>query len=107
MVSGRVRDRGLSQRFEEALLSVWVHGDEQQQREILGQLSDVGMVRQQDFEQFVSDHRERRWKGPWVDFQLKHAAQKPKKPVPKKVTSGEAVSRWIRKVEEDREHTQH
>ena len=81
--------------------------DEQQQREIVGRLEDAGMVRLQDYEQFVSQHRERRWKGPWIDFELKHPVKKPKKRPAKKETSEEAVSRWIRKVEEDREHTQH
>jgi len=97
----------ISQKFDEALLSVWVHGDEQQQRAIVGRLEDAGMVRLQDFEQFVSQHRERRWKGPWIDFELKRPFKKPKKHPAKKETSEEAVSRWIKKVEEDREHTQH
>ena len=97
----------ISQKFDEALLSVWVHGDEQQQRAILGRLEDAGMVRLQDYEQFVTQHRERRWKGPWIDFELKHALKKPKKHPTKKETSEEAVSRWIKKVEEDRERSQH
>jgi hypothetical protein len=96
----------ISQRFEEALLSVWVHGNEQQQREILDRFEDAGMVRLQDYEQFVTEHRERRWKGPWFDFQLTPPAKKPKKHPHRQQTSGEAVSRWIKKVEEDREHTQ-
>ncbi len=84
-----------------------MHGNEQQQREILGQFEDAGMVRLQDYEQFVTEHRERRWKGPWFDFELTHPAKKPKKHPHKQETSEEAVSRWIKKVEEDREHTQH
>jgi hypothetical protein len=97
----------ISQKFDEALLSVWVHGNEQRQREILGQLADAGMVSLQDYEQFLTQRRERRWKGPWIDFQLKHPIKKPKKRPAKTETSGEAVSRWIKKVEEDREHSQH
>jgi hypothetical protein len=97
----------ISQKFDDALLSVWVHGDEQRQREIVGRLEDAGMVRLQDYEQFIAQHRERRWKGPWIDFKLKHPVKKPKKRSVKKETSEEAVSRWIKKVEEDREHPQH
>jgi hypothetical protein len=97
----------ISQKFDDALLSVWVHGDEQQQRAIVGRLEDAGMVRLQDYEQFLSQQRERRWKGPWIDFELKHVVKKPKKRSAKKETSEEAVSRWIKKVEEDRERTQH
>ena len=54
-----------------------------------------------------TQHRERRWKGPWIDFELKHPVKKPKKRPAKKESSEEAVSRWIKKVEEDREHPQH
>jgi len=97
----------ISQRFEEALLSVWVHGSEQEQREIIGQLQDSGMVRLQDYEQFVSQHRERRWKGPWFDFELKPPAKKPKKRVHKEESQEEAVTRWIKKVEQDRDRSQH
>ncbi|NLX57057.1 MAG: hypothetical protein GXY58_18265 [Planctomycetaceae bacterium] len=97
----------ISQKFDTALLSVWVHGDEQQQRAILGRLEGAGMVQLQDYEQYVARRRERRWKGPWIDFELKRALKKPKKHPTKKVTSQEAVSRWIKKVEEDRERSQH
>ncbi len=97
----------ISQRFDEALLSVWVHGNERQQREILGRFQDVGMVRLQDYEQFVTTSRQRRWKGPWIDFELKPPTKKAKKKPRKRETQQEAVSRWIRKVEEDREQSQH
>ncbi|MHB8862514.1 MAG: hypothetical protein ACYC6N_08925, partial [Pirellulaceae bacterium] len=48
----------ISQRFDEALLNVWVHGSEDQQREIVGHLEGSGMIRLEDYEQFVSKHRE-------------------------------------------------
>ena len=89
---GRGRSRRTAQvardqpRFDEALLSVWVHGDEQQQRAILGQLADAGMVRLQDYEEFVSQHRERRWKGPWIDFELKHLVEETQEASGKKQT---------------------
>jgi hypothetical protein len=97
----------ISQRFDEALLNVWVHGNEDQQRAIVGQLEGAGMVRLQDYEQFVSKHHERRWKGPWLDFELAHPAKKFKKRSHAQVSSDESVSRWIKRVEEDREHPQH
>ena len=53
----------ISQQFDEALLSVWVHGNEGTARNP-GPTGDAGMVRLQDYEQFVDQHRERRWKGP-------------------------------------------
>jgi len=37
------------------------------------------MVRLQDYEQFVAESRQKRWKGPWFDFELKHPVKKPKK----------------------------
>ena len=97
----------ISQKFDEALLNVWVHGNEDQQREILGHLGDAGMVRLQDYEHFVTKHREQRWKGPWLDFELTPPTKKPKKRPHKQVSKEEEVSRWIKRVEEDREHSQH
>ena len=35
----------ISQQFEESLLKVWVHGDEEQQQKILGHLEGVGLIR--------------------------------------------------------------
>lgn len=99
----------ISQRSDNNPLSVWVHGTEAQQRAILGRLAESGVVLRDDYEQFAATHRERRWKGPWLDFPIKPtvAAKKPAKKRPAKVFSPqEAVSRWIKKVEEDREHPQ-
>ena len=97
----------ISQRFDEALLNVWVHGDDEQQREILVHLEQAGMVRVRDFEQFVANHPEQKWRAPWLDFEPLRRAKKPKRHHRKHVSSEEAVSDWIRRVEEDREHTHH
>ncbi len=95
----------ISQQSNDNPLSVWVHGTEAQQRAILGRLAEAGVVLRDDYERFATKHRERRWKGPWLDFPLKPTSKKPaKKAASKAVSSQEAVSRWIKKVEEDREH---
>lgn len=94
----------VSQQSDDNLLSVWVHGNESQQRSILKRLAEAGVVLRDDYERFATQHRERRWKGPWIDFPIKPVAKKPKKPAHKVVSPQEAVSRWIKKVEEDREH---
>jgi hypothetical protein len=96
----------VSQRFDESLLKVFVHGSEDDQRQILMRLEEAGLVLLQEYEQFVADRQERRWKGPWLDFELKHPVKKPKKKPSKQVSSGEAVSRWIKRVEEGREHSE-
>ena len=46
------------------------------------------MVRLQDYEQFVTKHHERRWKGPWLDFELTPPTKKPKKRPHKQVSTG-------------------
>jgi hypothetical protein len=98
----------ISQRFDEALLNVWVHGDDEQQRAILGKLEGVGLVRLRDYEQFVADHPEQKWRAPWLETErVRHRRKRPKRPERKLVSSQEAVSEWIRRVEEDREHPQH
>ncbi len=94
----------LSQRFDESLLKVWVHGDGSQ-REILGTSGDAGMVRLQlrlrrraprtALERSLS-----------YDFELTPPTRKPKKRPHKQVSKEEEVSRWMlrRAVPKDFQH---
>ncbi|MBM4088897.1 MAG: hypothetical protein FJ276_05615 [Planctomycetes bacterium] len=94
----------ISQNRETPTLTVWVHGDEFEQREILERLEDVGMMRLSDYQQQVQDQaKERRWKAPWADRPATRHAPKPKKHRPRK-SSEQAVSEWIRRVERERGH---
>ncbi len=97
----------ISQQFEESLLKVWVHGDEEQQQKILGHLEGVGLIRAQDYEKFVQQHSDRRWRAPWLDVEMPKRAKKAKRRQPKLQSSQEAVSEWIKRVEEGREHPHH
>ena len=95
----------ISQRFDESLLNVWVHGSDAQQRRILGKLEDVGMVRIEDYEQFIERHPETKWRAPWLATDSRWHGQKQKQHRRRKQKSSkEAVSDWIKRVEEDREH---
>jgi hypothetical protein len=94
----------ISQQFEESLLNLWVHGDEDEQQKILGHLEGAGMVRTQDYEEFVEKHSDRRWRAPWIDIELASGKHKPKRRQRKPKTSGDAVTAWIKRVEEGREH---
>jgi hypothetical protein len=93
----------ISQRFDKALLKVWVHGDDEQQKEILGQLEGAGMVRIQDYEDYVERHSDRRWRAPWLDVDLAKQSRKAKRQQRKRKTSEQEVSDWIKRVEEDRD----
>jgi hypothetical protein len=97
----------ISQRFDDALLNVWVHGDDDHQRRILSELEAVGLVRLRDCEQFVAGQPDRRWKMPWVDFEPLRHAKKTRRRKRKHISSEQAVSDWIRRVEEDREQSHH
>lgn len=97
----------VSQQFEESLLNLWVHGDEEQQQKILGHLEGAGLVRTQDYEQFVAKHSDRRWRAPWIDVELGSGKTKHKRRHRKSKTSGDAVTEWIKRVEEEREHPHH
>lgn len=98
----------VSQRFDEAPLNVWVHGDEEQQKQILGELETAGLVRLRDCEEFVANQRERRWKIPWIDFEPIRPVKKTRKRRSRKeVSTEQAVTDWIRRVEEDREQSHH
>ena len=95
----------ISQQFEESLLNVWVHGDEDQQQRILGHLEGAGMVRARDYGEFIQRHSDRRWRAPWIDTEPPKHAKKPKRQRPKIQSSQEAVAEWIKRVEEGREHS--
>jgi len=97
----------ISQEFEESLLNLWVFGNEDQQREILDQLRDVGMVRVRDYERLMEGRAESRWEAPWVDVEPPKEEKKPRRHHRRRKTSFEAVSEWIKRVEEDREHPSH
>ncbi len=94
----------ISQQFEESLLNVWVHGSEEQQRKILGHLEGAGMVRAQDYSEFVQRHSDRRWRAPWLDVEVPKHAKRPKRRRPRIKSSQEAVAEWIKRVEEGRDH---
>jgi hypothetical protein len=94
----------ISQQFEESLLNLWVHGDEDAQQEILSHLEAAGMVRARDYEEFVEKHADRRWRAPWIDIEVTdQRRKKTKKRHAKHKTSDEAVTEWIKRVEEGRE----
>ena len=95
----------ISQQFEESLLNVWVHGDEDQQQRILGHLEGAGMVRARDCGEFIQRHSDRRWRAPWIDTERAKHVKKPKRQRPKIQSSQEAVAEWIKRVEEGREHS--
>ena len=95
----------ISQRFDEALLKVWVHGNENQQRRS-SVSQEAGMVCCKSTSSLCQPP-ERRWKGPWLDFELTHPVKNPKKHPTSRSRLEESVSRWIKRVEEDREHPQH
>jgi hypothetical protein len=94
----------VSQQFEESLLNLWVHGSEDQQQEILGHLEDAGLVRARDYQEFVQRHRDRRWRAPWIDVDVPKLKRKPKRRAKPSKSSDQAVSEWIKRVEEKREH---
>lgn len=93
----------ISQEFEQSLLKLSVHGDEHQQQEILGHLEDAGMVRASDYRKYAQSHADRRWKRPWIDIDLPKEKKKTKPPPPKTKTPDQAVSEWIKRVEEERQ----
>ncbi len=93
----------ISQQFEESLLNLWVHGDEDEQQEILGHLESAGMVLARDFQRFIEQHSDQRWRAPWIDVELSHA-KKLKRRQRKSKSPDEAVTEWIKRVEEGREH---
>jgi len=98
----------ISQQFEESLLNLWVHGDEDQQQEILEHLESAGLVRARDYDEYVKKHADQRWRAPWVDVEVTTPKRhKPKRRPPKTKTSDQAVTEWIKRVEEDREHPHH
>jgi hypothetical protein len=95
----------ISQQFEESLLSLWVHGSESQQQEILSHLEGAGMVRERDYHKYVAEHTDRRWRAPWIDIDVAEPKRKKAKRRPAKhKTSDEAVTEWIKRVEEGRDH---
>jgi len=97
----------VSQQFEEALLRLWVHGDEQEQREIMEHLEEAGLVLARDYRQFVEEHPDHRWRAPWLDVEEPRKPKKTKRRQQKLKSAGDAVSEWIRRVEEGREHPHH
>ena len=99
----------ISQQFEESLLNLWVHGDEEQQEKILGHLEGVGMVRARDYRQFVAKHADQRWRAPWIDIEVSapKAKKKPKRPRRSDKSTGDAVTEWIKRVEEGRDTPDH
>ncbi len=98
----------VSQQFEESLLSLWVHGSEQQQQEILSHLEAAGMVRERDYHKYVAEHKDHRLRAPWIDIDVPEQKRKKKRrPAAKQKTSDEAVSEWIKRVEEGRDHSHH
>ena len=97
----------VSQRLDESRLHVWVHGDTDQQREILSHLETGGMVRSKDFDEFVEKHRDRRWKPPWLDAEGKRRRSKSRHRPRKHRSAEQEVAAWIKKVEEKREHSHH
>lgn len=94
----------ISQQFEESLLNLWVHGDEDEQQQILGHLEGAGMVRARDYHEFVDKHSDQRWRAPWIDVEVARPKKKTKRRQRKHKSSGDAVTEWIKRVEEDREH---
>ncbi|MFO7904600.1 MAG: hypothetical protein ACQESR_02230 [Planctomycetota bacterium] len=93
----------ISQEFEHSLLNLSVYGDEHQQQEILGHLEDAGMVRASDYRKQVQRHADRRWKRPWIDIDLPKQKKKAKPRPEDTKTPDEAVSEWIKRVEEERQ----
>ncbi len=96
----------ISQQFEESLLNLWVHGDEEQQQEILGHLESAGMVLARDYQRFIEEHSDQRWRAPWIDIELSQK-KKPTHRHRKSKSPDEAVTAWIKRVEEGREHPLH
>jgi len=96
----------VSQRLEESRLHIWVYGDERQQQKILDRLEIGGMVRERDFDKFVAEHSDRRWKAPWMDDDGVHTTRRKKKRKHRSGHSSEqAVDAWIKRVEHDREQS--
>lgn len=93
----------ISQQFEESLLNLSVYGDERQQEEILDQLESVGMIRASDYHQYAQRPKDRRWKRPWIDIELSKEKKKPKAPHAEPKSPDQAVSEWIKRVEEGRQ----
>lgn len=97
----------VSQQFEEALLRLWVHGSEEEQRKIMDHLEEAGLVLARDYRQFVEKQGDRRWRAPWLDVEEPKPVKKVKRRHRKLKSTGDAVTEWIRRVEEGRDHTQH
>ena len=98
----------ISQQFEESLLNLWVHGSEAQQQEILGHLEAAGMVRERDYHKYAAEHTDHRWRAPWIDIDVtEQKRKKVKRRSSKHKTSDEAVTEWIKRVEEGRDHSHH
>lgn len=93
----------ISQEYEHSLLNLSVYGDEHQQQEILGHLEDAGMVRASDYRKHLQRHADGRWKRPWIDVDLPKQKKKTKPRPQETETPDQAVSAWIKRVEEERQ----
>lgn len=94
----------VSQRSETPRLHVWVHGDEDLQDRILEHLESIGVVRERDYQHFVQNHPEQRWRAPWLGVEPAHAAIKSKRRHRHTHRSADdSVKQWIRRVEQQRE----